>query len=132
MPVDIRRCGLSVVLGFCVAGTVLLPKTAAPEVTVPAGRFAFAPVPEHVFVAGIAETVQLGIRQLDPLNRWPAGDQTGASGWTSRYPTRLVNSATGGAVSGFTYNSATGALRYGGTFRGDVTVRQIGRASCRE
>jgi hypothetical protein len=123
MPVDIRRCGLSVVLGFCVAGTALLPKPAAAEVTVPVGRFAFAPVPEHVFVAGIAETVQLGIRQLDPLNRWRAGDQTGTSGWTSRYPTRLVNAATGAAVSGFTYNSATGALRYGGTFRGDVTVR---------
>src|SRR5688572_33446778 len=113
MPVDIRRCGLSVVLGFCVAGTVMLPKTAAAEVTVPVGRFAFAPVPEHVFVAGIAETVQLGIRQLDPLNRWPAGDQTGASGWTSRYPTRLVNAATGAAVSGFSYNSRSEERRVG-------------------
>ena len=122
MSVDIRRCGLSVVLGLCVAGAIL-PKTAAAEITVPAGKFAFAPVPEHVFVAGIAETVQLGIRQIDPLNRWPAGNQTGASGWTSRYPTRLVNAATGAAVSGFNYDSATGALRYAGTFKGDVTVR---------
>ena len=122
MSVDIRRCGLSVVLGLCVAGAVL-SKTAVAEIIVPAGKFGFAPVPEHVFVAGIAETVQLGIRQIDPLNRWPAGNQTGASGWTSRYPTRLVNAATGAALSGFTYNSATGALRYAGTFKGDVTVR---------
>ena len=28
MSVDIRRCGLSVVLGLCVAGAVLMPKTA--------------------------------------------------------------------------------------------------------
>jgi len=102
---------------------ILIARPAVAEISVPAGRFEFAPVPEQVFVAGIGETVQLGIRQLDPGNRWRAGDQTRASGWTSRYPTRLVNVSTGAPVSGFKYDSATGALQYGGTFKGDVTVR---------
>jgi hypothetical protein len=31
-------------------------------------------IPEHAFVAGLPETVQLGIWQLDPANPWPAGD----------------------------------------------------------
>ena len=57
------------------------------------------------------------------MNRWPAGDQTRASGWTSRFSTRLVNVATGSAPAGFKYDSATGALRYAGAFEGDVTVR---------
>ena len=72
------------------AGPPLIAAASAADVTVPAGRFEFAPVPEHVFVAGIAETVQLGIRQIDPGNRWRAGDQTlpwrsavaTASGWS--------------------------------------------------
>ena len=124
------RCTLSIIglglaggLAVGVAGPVLIPTAAAADISIPAGRFEFAPIPEHVFVAGIAETVQLGIRQIDPGNRWPAGDQARASGWTSRYPTRLVNAATGAAVPGFTYNSATAELGYLGTFKGDVTVR---------
>ena len=124
------RCTLSIVglglaggLALAVAGRSLIPTAAAADVSIPAGRFEFAPIPEHVFVAGIAETVQLGIRQIDPGNLWRAGDQTRAFGWTSRYPTRLVNAATGAAVSGFTYSSSTGELRYLGTFKGDVTVR---------
>ena len=109
-------------IGLMLAHT-LIARPAVAEISVPASRFEFAPVPEHVFVAGIAETVQLGIRQIDPVNRWPAGDQTRASGWTSRFPTRLVNVATGATVPGFKYDSATGALQYSGTFKGDVTVR---------
>src|SRR5262245_22171232 len=65
-----------------VAGQLLIVTAAAGDVSVPSGRFEFAPVPEHVFVTGVAETVQLGIRQIDPGNRWRAGDQTRASGWT--------------------------------------------------
>ncbi len=49
----------------------------------------FAKVPEIPFVQGRPETVQLGIWQLDPENRWTPGDFTRASGWRSRFPTRL-------------------------------------------
>ena len=49
----------------------------------------FANVPEIPFVQGRPETVQLGIWQLDPENRWTPGDFTRASGWRSRFPTRL-------------------------------------------
>ena len=109
-------------IGLMLAHT-LIARPAVAQISVPVGRFEFAPVPEQVFVAGIGETVQLGIRQIDPGNRWRAGDQTRASGWTSRYSTRLVNVSTGAPVPGFKYDSATGALQYGGTFKGDVTVR---------
>lgn len=115
--------GIGLLLGADPANRMLSSHAHAAGTAAPAARFEFAPVPEHVFVHGIAETVQLGIRQIDPANRWPAGDQTRSSGWTSRYPTRLVNAATGTAVPGFNYDSATGALQYGGTFEGNVVVR---------
>ena len=126
MPISLRRSlirGAGLVLGVVSAGDVLMSQADAAQISVPAGRFAFALVPEQVFVAGIAETVQLGIRQVDPVNPWPAGDQTGNSGWTSRFPTHLVQASTGAAVPGFRYDGDTGALHYEGTFNGDVTVR---------
>ncbi len=126
MPISLRRMlirGTGLALGVVLAGDVFMAQADAAEISVPAGRFEFASVPEHVFVAGIAETVQLGIRQVDPVNPWPAGDQTGTTGWTSRFPTRLVQASTGTAVPGFRYDRDTGALHYEGTFTGDVTVR---------
>jgi hypothetical protein len=91
--------------------------------SVPPGRLDFASVPEIPFVRGRPETVQLGIWQLDPLNRWTPGDQTRASGWKSRFPTRLVSISTGVAPAGMTYDGQTGELRYDGSAIGDVTVR---------
>jgi hypothetical protein len=83
----------------------------------------FAKVPEIPLVQGRPETVQLGIWQLDPENRWTPGDFTRASGWTSRFPTRLV--AVGPVVTpaGLAYDGQTGELRYDGSAIGDVTVK---------
>jgi hypothetical protein len=120
--VPMLACSIAFIGGTRLAVPVLI-STAEGAVSVPSGRFEFASVPEQVFVAGIAETVQLGIRQLDPLNRWPAGDQTRESGWISRYQTRLVDVTTGTDVTGFDYDGSTGELRYSGNFAGDVTVR---------
>jgi hypothetical protein len=86
-------------------------------------RFEFAPIPEHVFVRGRPEKVQMGIWQTDPTNRWTPGDQTRASGWTSKRTTRLIDVATNQPATMFTYNSLTGELTYGGVWSGDVTVR---------
>jgi hypothetical protein len=118
---------------FAVAGLLLVgvgllragPVTAAgdEELRTPKDRFEFAPVPEHAFVAGLPETVQLGIWQIDPANPWPAGDQTRSAGWTSRHPTRLVEVASGRPVAGFEYDGRTGELRYAGDGARDVTVR---------
>ena len=51
---------------------------AAADFRVPPDRFGFAPTPEHAFIAGLAETVQLGIWQLDPQR--PATSRFGWSG----------------------------------------------------
>jgi hypothetical protein len=96
---------------------------AAAAFRVPPDRFGFAPIPEHAFVAGLPETVQLGIWQLDPANPWPAGDQTRSTGWSSRFPTRLVDAGSGKPVSGFEYDGKTGELRYAGDGARDLTVR---------
>ena len=96
---------------------------AADDVRAAPGRFEFAPMPEHAFVAGLAETVQLGIWQLDPANPWPAGDQTRSTGWSSRFPTRLVDAGSGKPVSGLEYDGKTGELRYAGDGARDLTVR---------
>ena len=93
------------------------------EACVPRGRLDFATVPEHAFVRGQAETVQLGIWQLDPLNRWTPGDQTRESGWKSRFPTRLVFLDTGAPRAGFAYDGETGELHYDGSATGDLMVR---------
>jgi hypothetical protein len=90
---------------------------------IPRERFEFAPVPEHAFVAGLPETVQVGIWQIDPANPWPAGDQTRSTSWTSRHATRLVEAASGRTVAGFEYDGRTGELRYAGDGARDVTVR---------
>lgn len=100
--------------------------TAGAELRVPQNRFEFAPVPEHAFVAGLPETVRLGIWQIDPANPWPAGDQTRSSGWTSRHPTRLVEAGSARPVQGFDYDGRTGELRYTGDGPRDVTVRLEG------
>ena len=91
--------------------------TAAPE------RMDFAPVPEVALLQGRSETVQLGIFQLDPLNRWTPGDLTRASGWRSRFSTGLVDVATGAPPAGYTYDSETGELGYDGEASGDVLIR---------
>ena len=96
---------------------------AAADFRVPPDRFGFAPIPEHAFVAGLAETVQLGIWQLDPENPWPAGDQTRSSGWKSRFATRLVDAATGRPPPGLEYDGRTGELKYAGDGVRDVMVR---------
>jgi hypothetical protein len=75
-------------------------------------------MPEIPFVRGRPETVQLGIWQLDPLNRWQPGDFTRASGWKSRFPTRLP-----GLPAGLTYDGETAELRYDGSAIGDVTTK---------
>ncbi len=92
---------------------------------VPGGRLEFAPIPEVVFVRGLAETVQLGPFQVDPSNRWTAGDLTRASGWISGHPTRLVDAASGQAVpsAAMNYEGSTAELRYAGQWSGDLTVR---------
>ena len=86
-------------------------------------RMDFAPVPEVALVQGRGETVQLGIFQLDPLNRWTPGDLTRASGWRTRFSTRLVDVATGAPPAGYTYDGETGELGYNGEASGDVLVR---------
>ena len=95
------------------------------EVSIPAApeRMDFAPIPEVALVQGRRETVQLGIFQLDPLNRWTPGDLTRASGWRSRFSTGLVDVATGAPPAGYTYDSETGELGYDGEASGDVLVR---------
>ena len=95
------------------------------EVSTPAApeRMDFAPVPEIALVRGKRETVQLGIFQLDPLNRWTPGDLTRASGWRSRFSTGLIDVATGAPPAGYTYDSETGELGYDGAASGDVLVR---------
>ena len=89
------------------------------------GRFEFAKIPELVFVRGIAQTVQLGFYQLDPSNRWPAGDVEGTEPWLSRRATRLVDATSGTPVLGqiVTYADQSGELAYAGKWSGDVTVR---------
>ncbi len=114
-------------LGLATAflGLLLLsgPLTAEEEtIRIPPSRFEFAPVPEHPFVAGLPETVQLGIWQIDPANPWPAGDQTRSSGWSSRHATRLVDAASGHPVAGFEYDGRTGELRYTGNDVRDSVV----------
>jgi len=96
---------------------------AADDVRAASGRFEFAPVPEHAFVVGLPETVQLGIWQLDPANPWPAGEQTRSTGWASRFPTRLVDAETGKAVPGLEYDGRTGELRSTGDGARDLSVR---------
>lgn len=87
-----------------------------------AKRFEFAPIPELVFVRGIAETMQLGAFQLDHNNRWPPGDLTRSSGWASNRPTRLLDSA-GQPVTMFGYNAANGELTYNGTWSGEILAK---------
>ena len=119
-----RAAGVVAVVLTCIGSVLAGPSDAATaDLRVPPGRFEFAPVPEHAFVAGLSETVQLGIWQLDPANPWPAGDQTRSAGWTSRFPTRLADSATGKAVSGLEYDGRTGELRYAGDGARDLSVR---------
>src|SRR5512145_2585268 len=92
-------------------------------IRVPSGRIEFAPVPELAFVAGIAETVQLGPFMLDPANRWTPGDQTRASGWKSRFPTQLIDTATGEPVTGVQWDRDTLELTVPGGAARDVMAR---------
>ena len=111
--------------------TVLLAASAAAQPQAPQlalgadGRFEFAPVPEVALVRGVAETVQLGPFQIDPTNRWTAGDLTRQSGWTSLWPTRLVDAASGDVVptAALAYDALTAELKYAGVWSGDWTVR---------
>ena len=124
MSVDIRRCGLSVVLGS-------LRGVRRPDDAENSGGRDHRTGRQVRICAGAGACLRRRDRRdrtarhppdrpVEPLARRRSD---GASGWTSRYPTRLVNAATGAAVSGFNYDSTTGALRYAGTFKGDVTVR---------
>ena len=111
--------------------TVLLAASAAAQPQPPQlalgedGRFEFAPIHEVALVRGIAETVQLGPFQIDPTNRWTAGDLTRQSGWTSLWPTRLVDAASGDPVpsAALAYDALTAELKYAGVWSGDWTVR---------
>lgn len=87
------------------------------------GFLRWAPIPEQVFVRGIPEKLQMGIYQLDPSNRWTPGDQTRASGWTSKHATQLIDVNTNLPAVGVSYDSATGELSYAGVFFGDIRVR---------
>ena len=113
-----QAVGVSVVAVACIGLIFVgLRNAAASDFRVPAGRFEFAPVPEHAFVAGLPETVQLGIWQLDPTNPWPAGDQTRSTGWSSRFPTRLVDASSGKPVPGIEYDGKTGSCATPATVR---------------
>jgi hypothetical protein len=103
-----------------IAFAILLTDVTAQEAP---ARMDFAPVPEVALVQGRPETVQLGIFQLDPLNRWTPGDLMRASGWRSRFSTRLVDVAIGSPPAGYTYDGETGELGYNGEASGDVLVR---------
>jgi hypothetical protein len=98
-----------------------------PELTLTVGeagsRFEFARIPELALVRGVPQVVQLGFYQIDPGNRWPAGDLERASGWQSSRPTQLVDAVSGAAVSQFGYGATTGELTYNGAWSGDITVR---------
>src|SRR6188508_640971 len=114
-------------LALTLVASVAFAQPISPDLTlalVDSGRFDFAPIPEHVFVRGRPEKVQMGIWQLDPKNRWTPGDQTRASGWTSNRLTRLVNVTTNQPVTTVGYNSATAEMTYSGAgVSGDVTAR---------
>lgn len=115
--------------GALVCGAPTLAQTSQPRAPIaspldePGARFEFAEIPEHVFVRGRSELVQMGIWQIDPENRWAPGDQTRASGWTSNRITRLINVATGQPAVMFGYDGSTAQLAYAGAWAGDVTVR---------
>jgi hypothetical protein len=97
-----------------------------PEVTIgeSTGRFEFAKIPELVLVRGMPQVVQLGFYQLDPNNRWPAGDVERASGWLSKHPTQLVDEAGAAVVKNIvSYDERTSELSYAGLWSGDITVR---------
>ena len=67
----------------------------------------------------------MGPFQIDPTNRWTAGDLTRQSGWTSLWPTRLVDAASGDVVptAALAYDALTAELKYAGVWSGDWTVR---------
>ena len=61
--------------GALVYGAPTLAQTSQPRAPIaspldePGARFEFAEIPEHVFVRGRSELVQMGIWQIDPENR---------------------------------------------------------------
>ena len=111
------------VAGVVLAVVLLYPSPTMRQACDCGGRFEFANVAEVALVRGVPQTVQLGFYQLDPANPWPAGDQTRASGWTSRRTTKLVDAGTGAVVPGVDYNGQTGELTYSGEWSGAVSVR---------
>ena len=104
------------------------------EVSIPAApeRMDFAPIPEVALVQGRRETVQLGIFQLDPLNRWTPGDLTRASGWRSRFSTGLVDVATGAPLPATLTTARRASLAIPGSIRRRAGSHRAARRRRRE
>jgi hypothetical protein len=111
---------------------------ATASVTTPAQvtteRVEFADIPEIVFLEGFAETEEMGIFILDPINRTRPGDHshlTGALNRIQRHPddgggNYSVRSTLGitltsvsGSALGVSYNATTGQLIYDGAAQSD-------------
>ena len=80
--------------------------------------FAFAEVPDVVFVRGEADTEFLGIYQLDPDNRYTPGDLVNAAKWSAKKPC----SVSGSLPKGVTYDAAAATLKYDGSGSGSETA----------
>jgi hypothetical protein len=94
--------------------------------------YSFAEIPEIVFVAGFAETEQLGLYTLHSTNRVRPGDlfwrdatplqrhaDDGGGNWAPIVTTALIDSTGASATAALsamdvTYSSSTGVLTYGG------------------
>src|SRR5262245_12507386 len=97
------------------------PPIPPPETPSAGGPFRFAEIPELVFVRGYRESEQLGIFQLDTLNRWRPGDFDNAAGWRPRVATELQ--LVSGSLTGVRYDPNSGVLSYDGSGAGTETAR---------
>ena len=89
------------------------------EVTISAAyNVRVAEIPEQVFVAGLADSTNLGIYLLDTANRWKAGDLADDSTWRVRsgITVELINVNTGATIadSFLAFNASTAKLTFSG------------------
>lgn len=90
------------------------------EVTItPSFGVRAAETPEQVFVAGIGDTVNLGMYICDPANRWAPGDLRAEAPWRLRpgVTVDLINVNTGATIGDpyLAFDRATCRLTYSGT-----------------
>ena len=100
------------------------------EVTISASYSArAAETPEQVFVAGLAEEVNLGIYILDQSNRWLPGDLAADSAWRCRMDllVELINVNTGAPIEDtfLLFDPATCKLRYSGADPTTVRIYDV-------